>query len=1054
MTAYARGVTSLKKLGLYAALPVTLAFGVGLGGCGDDGAAPPDGGPPDASVNVHSLDDFLPEVPEPTGGAQAVFAGRITTENAATEIPAGPASTGLVGDLYLRNAKAHFVIQAPSRAVGVNPYGGTLVDAIALDESGAPIAPEQFGEMSIMYQAGRTCRVDTLEILRDGSGGGPAVIRGIGEGDVNDWINLPGMGIFPIPDEIDPNVEDAIDCAVTYTLDPDTSALGVAYTLYNGGARVHGPFALFTDAGGEVFTWAPALGYHAATLSSIESLTSPTPTFYDVIVGGGTATGLVPRPADPSQVSAGTSVLGVSLVLFGTDSLLSILGEEGWALDLATDDGITYASDVVVGANPNDVEVAYQARHPSPTALTPVTGEARWQIAGTPATGARVAVFHDADGGGTLDEEDPIVTFVDVAADGTWDASLAAGTYLVSASVTDVARSAASVITVAAAPLTVPSLSVPDPARFDYEVRDADTGDLIPARLTVVGVSAAPLDLRVDPPFDRRTGVVRMLHAAHGTSVAIAPGDPVDPPLDVPAGGPYRIFVSHGPEWTYASRRITPAAGDRETITFELRHAVDTTGYLATEFHQHAIGSPDSSVSYEDRLASLVTEGIEYFAATDHDFLSDYDPVIDAMGLRGVIDGEIGVESTPFAWGHFIAWPLNVDLANPSRGAVDWADGTLGNDLLPGELMDAERAAGARIVQVNHPRGGFQGYFDVVQLAFDFAGHVFHGTPGALPVEEQVLRQPEDTDLYADGYDALEVWNGWGPKDTNGDGWREMQNLDVVMRDWLNFLAFGRMLTPVGNSDTHKLEADPAGLPRSLVRVPDDTGAGLLAGVREDVIATLKGEGGAPVDVVVTNGPVVAVSTDGGATSAIGRTVAPVASGAPVTFTVHVQAPAWMALDTVEVFVNSTYDPTGDDDPTALAPWGCFTSRTALAANDPCTLADGGARPLVATVDPVHERREVLVTFTLAASDVAAANRAGARGQDAVVVVRASGQSAMFPLLFESTVGTTEVPALVDADDPDAVNAVFAGRARVVFPAAFTAPVRVDFDGGGWTSPF
>ena len=1030
-----------------------LALALCVAACGDDGSTgvTVDAGPPDAAPLQNDLDDFLPPLPEPTGAPQAVFAGHITAENAAAELIAGPAATGLPGDLYLRNTRARFVIQAATRAIGVNPFGGTVVDAIALDEGGSPIGPEHFGELGFMYQAGRTCEVSTVDILLDGSDGGAAVIRAIGKGALNDWINLPGMGILPVPFQIDPNTEDAVDCAITYVLRPDASRLEVAYTLYNGGLDFEGPFALFSDSGGEVAQWAPRIGYHTVNLNETETLTAPTPVSYETIQGPGVAYGLIPRMADPSVPSAGTVILGVSLVVFGTDSLLSILNDDGWVLKLARDGGTTMSADFAVGADPNDILVAYEAGHPRPTALTAVTGVAHWAIAGSGAAGARVGFFEDTDASGTFGPDDEVITWTDVAVDGTWDARVAPGTYFVSAGVADVGASPGELVTIAAAPVVVPTLLVPEPARFAYEVRDADTGELVPARLAVVGTSPAPLDRRLHVPFDRRRGVVTTMHAPHGTSE-------VDGPLSLPAGGPYRVFVSHGPEWTYASERLEPTAGETRTLTFTLRHAVDTTGYVASEFHQHSMGSPDSSVRFADRLASLVTEGIEYFAATDHDFLTDYAPIIEEEGLAGVVASAIGVESTPFAWGHFIAWPLVPDLASPSRGAVDWADGPLGRDLLPADLFAAERTIGAQVVQVNHARGigpsGFQSYFDVVGLVFDFAGRTYHGSPSELPVEAKVLRQPEDTDLFSDAFDVLEVWNAaHGARqvdETNDDGWDELVGLDSMLRDWLNFLSFGRMLGAVGNSDSHRREADPAGLPRTLVRVPDDTPGTITPELGEDVVATLKGSGPTPFDFVVSNGPVIGVSVDGGASSAIGRVVGPATAGEPVTFTVRVQVPAWMALDTVELFANSTFDPI-EDRKTALQPLGCFTTRK-LQPTDPCALAHLPARPLPVSVDAVHERREATFTFTLAPGDLD--TRAGARGQDAVVVLRASGQSALFPLVYESTVGLPDVAGLIDADTPAEVNAVFASHETVVFPSAFTGPVRVDFDGGGWVAPF
>src|SRR5688500_16517043 len=78
--------------------------------CGDDdnGLTDHDAGGPDAGPTA-TLDDFLPPVPEPTGGPQSVWAGEITDDS---ELIPGPASSGLPGDFYLRNSRARFVIQA------------------------------------------------------------------------------------------------------------------------------------------------------------------------------------------------------------------------------------------------------------------------------------------------------------------------------------------------------------------------------------------------------------------------------------------------------------------------------------------------------------------------------------------------------------------------------------------------------------------------------------------------------------------------------------------------------------------------------------------------------------------------------------------------------------------------------------------------------------------------------------------------------------------------------------------------------------------------------
>src|SRR5438309_9293631 len=98
----------------------TLAALLLLGGCA--GKAPGDGGAlPDP------IDPYLPALP-PAGGAALAVAGHLTDENFARERVPGPASQGLPGDFFLRNDRLRVILQAPGRALGPCPYGGTVID--------------------------------------------------------------------------------------------------------------------------------------------------------------------------------------------------------------------------------------------------------------------------------------------------------------------------------------------------------------------------------------------------------------------------------------------------------------------------------------------------------------------------------------------------------------------------------------------------------------------------------------------------------------------------------------------------------------------------------------------------------------------------------------------------------------------------------------------------------------------------------------------------------------------------------------------------------------
>src|SRR6185436_4085985 len=94
--------------------------------------------------------------------------------------------------------------------------------------------------------------------------------------------------------------------------------------------------------------------------------------------------------------------------------------------------------------------------------------------------------------------------------------------------------------------------------------------------------------------------------------------------LEVPHGR-YEVLVSHGPEWEVARESVDVEHRDAATLHAVLRHVVETPGWLACDFHLHAAPSDDSGVSLTDRVASLLTEGVELAVASDHDHVTSYE---------------------------------------------------------------------------------------------------------------------------------------------------------------------------------------------------------------------------------------------------------------------------------------------------------------------------------------------------------------------------------------------------------------------------------------------
>jgi hypothetical protein len=238
------------------------------------------------------------------------------------------------------------------------------------------------------------------------------------------------------------------------------------------------------------------------------------------------------------------------------------------------------------------------------------------------------------------------------------------------------------------------------------------------------------------------------------------------------------------------------------------------------------------------------------------------------------------------------------------------------------------------------------------------------------------------------------------------------------------------------------------GFPRSYVRVDDDSPGALADGsVVGSLLDTLTGR--TPRDVVVTNGPMVRVTEDGETSSVIGRVVE---GDGTVTLTIEVQSPRWAAFDTIEVFTNAV--PDVETDVTTQYPSACFTT-TALAdldPGDPCALAPLGVELLAVDeveVAPGFTRYQATVNVTLASDQPIYPD--GATGEDMWVVVRVRGNRGLYPVLLSGVLAGTDLATLLGGSQSDLDEALDGVGVGAV---AFTAPIFLDLDGGGYRAPF
>jgi hypothetical protein len=181
----------------------------------------------------------------------------------------------------------------------------------------------------------------------------------------------------------------------------------------------------------------------------------------------------------------------------------------------------------------------------------------------------------------------------------------------------------------------------------------------------------------------------------------------------------------------------------------------------------------------------------------------------------------------------------------------------------------AKEGDASRVLQVNHPRlAKGIGYFDIVGL--DTKTGTARGE-----------WRPE--------FDSLEVYNGFDNANR--------ERAEVVLMDWLRLLELGHKYVATGDSDSHRIQYQWAGYPRTYVQLPleqaGDTGAPID---KAALIASLKAG-----HVFVTSGPAVDATING---KGPGNTV--VTNDRSVRLHVVVRAAHWIDVSEVEVMLGSS----------------------------------------------------------------------------------------------------------------------------------------------------
>lgn len=708
-----------------------------------------------------------------------------------SELIGGKRALAEVGDYKLTNGLVHAIIQDVGTSRGFGSFGGSLIDIdlVRGTRGSAAKAPEGNDYFTEMFPAFFLTAIEPakVEVLADGSDGGPATIRV--SGSSGNFISL----VKALTDVVDPKQK--LDYHVDYTLEPGKQYLKIVTTVENHtdgdaawGLAVPFGFVTLLGEGQRLFVPGEAgfdMRFHLEDTvykrnAALDALPGEVTQMWTTEGDGVSYALVIGRGPDGTYLDNKPTYYPTAQ----KDSMLipiassSFLGSY-WAkapTALPKGGSFSYTGYLVVGSG--DVasvqQVAYDLRDTitrpngkeyvmrDKTPYGWLSGVVREHPTGRPLAGVSVVV---------QDEGGRYVSQATTNADGTWRAPVQAGKFRAYAvdKVRNVGKSEG-LVEVAEGGAGRIDLSMEQPGQLQVVVRD-ELGRAVPSKVSIEGIYETPdpalpprkflYDLKIgeryrqsdfvpDDPADPETRryMENVLFAAHGTAgTALRPGT-------------YRVYASRGIEYDLPSQTVTIEAGQTATLGFTVTQVAKTPDWISGDFHVHSVKSVDSDMSLEDRVSSYAVEGVDFLSSTDHNYVTDFTPTIEGLKLQDWVRSVVGLELTSLEMGHFNGFPLVLQPGPVQHGSFRWFFRP------PGELFAQLRGLGVdpqkTIVQVNHPRDTILGYFNAFNIG------TYTGTPipatSAIALDTSVQpdgsKSPYDPTNFSMDFDAMEVFNG------------------------------------------------------------------------------------------------------------------------------------------------------------------------------------------------------------------------------------------------------------------------------------------------------
>jgi hypothetical protein len=391
------------------------------------------------------------------------------------------------------------------------------------------------------------------------------------------------------------------------------------------------------------------------------------------------------------------------------------------------------------------------------------------------------------------------------------------------------------------------TLQSPSLGKVKIRIKDG-RGEPVPGKVTFLGLAPTR------SPYFRPENPVETGRGWEGFKNSCFPAeDGLEVELPV---GTYLAYAARGPEYSLDQKVVEIVKEKNRDLVFVIDRVVETPGLIALDPHLHTTRS-DGSPSIAERIRSVVAEGIEVAVATDHNTVSDYGPALKKLHLEGRLTVIPGCEVTTQELIHYNTYPMQIRPGEEGNGAIDASADA------PGPLFAASRQKDPGVLlQVNHPRAGYLGYFNNLDLEQESAAT-------SLPALDM-------------SFDLLEVMNGPYFYSSN----------QSAIEDWFHLLNRGYYFPIVGSSDSHGIDRGEPGYSRTYVQYSGGDAAALD---RKSLLESLK-KGRS----FTSNGPLLSFQVEGRA--AQGDTV-PARDGR-VDIQIEAWSAPWVAVDELRIVMN------------------------------------------------------------------------------------------------------------------------------------------------------